>query len=92
VAGNAEIKAVAIAVSAIVIVACIVQALYPPDKLAQIAVRQLAALPRPLRAFYELMSFGQPYDGPFWKRARRVIAVVVGVIATAALLSALILL
>ena len=81
-----DTKAFAIVVCSVVVVACLSQALYPPEKLGRIVVRTIAVYPRPVRPFYEWASFGQPYDGPFWNRARRIIAIVVGVIFLASLI------
>jgi hypothetical protein len=79
-------KSFAIALLSLVVIACLIQALYP-EKLGRIVVRRIAASPRPIREFYAWASFGKPYDGPFWNEARRVIAIVVGVMFSAAIVA-----
>jgi hypothetical protein len=70
-------KAFVIAIFAVIILACIIQAIYS-EKLGVMAVRSIAASPRPVRLFYDWTSFGKPYDGPFWNRARRILSLVIG--------------
>jgi len=44
-----DTKVFAIVVFSVVVVACLAQALYPPEKLGRIVVRTIAAYPRPVR-------------------------------------------
>jgi hypothetical protein len=82
-------KAFVIAVFSVVIVACVLQAIYS-EKLGAMAVRSIAASPRPVRLFYDWTSFGQPYDGPFWNRTRRILSLAVGAVFLVSLLVVLV--
>jgi hypothetical protein len=81
-----ESKIFAIAVFSIVIVACILQAVYS-RRLGRGIVRRLAASPRSVQEFYARTTFGRPYDGVFWTRARRWLSIAIGAIFLAALIS-----
>lgn len=74
-----------IAIFSVVIAACVIQAIYS-EKLGQIAVRSMAAYPRPIQIFYSWTSLGKPLDGPFWNRTRRILSLVVGAGFLAALM------
>jgi hypothetical protein len=73
-----------IAVFLVVIVVCVIQAIHS-EKLGAMAVRSIAASPRPVQILYRWTSFGQPYDGPFGNRASRILSLIVGTAFLAAM-------
>lgn len=82
-------KTFVIAVCSLVVATCVVQFLYS-EQLGMLNARMISNSPGPIRWFYDRLSFGQPYGGPFWNRISRIVAAVCGLAFLALLLWAII--
>ena len=70
-------RTIVIATSSLVVAVCVFQFLYS-EQLGKLNARMIANSPAPIRWFYDQLSFGEPWGGPFWNRISRVVAGVVG--------------
>jgi len=82
-------KILVIAMLSIVVAACIAQFFYS-EQLGMMNARMIANSPAPIRWFYDRLSFGHPWGGPFWNRISRIVAGAVGVAFLALLILAII--
>ncbi len=72
-----ESKAFTITVLSLAVIVSFAQVIYS-EALGTLIVRSLPSLAPALRRFYDLLSFGQPWDGRFWNAARRIIGLASG--------------